>query len=884
MDLSYGDLNKILWIFCIIFVSTVHSQAWTWTSGVSIGNFGGSYGVKGQENSSNLPSSRSNSISWVDSSNHLWLFGGKTGTNLALNDLWKWNGVIWTWMSGSNLTNSQGSFGNRTTFSITNVPPSRFSSISWVDDDNVLWLMGGSTQSSSFRNDVWKYDISKNMWSWYTGNQTTGISGKYLGKGVGGNSYANYPGSRYGSATWVSINDQSKWLFGGSGIDSNGNSGFLNDFWRLDTVNDEWTWINGSSSNNPTSDPSYPNARRQAVSWVDTKNNFWLYGGVMQGLVGASDLWKYVIVGNKWTKISGGSVDQSPEFGTKGSSSSSTTPGSRWSSVSWIDVFDRLWLFGGTDYNQNNWNDLWMFNNNTLQWTWISGHSIPNTEGSRLQLGQTAAENEPSSRQQSISWYSSEGKFLLFGGYGYINSTTKDNLADLWSFDVNWMPVSTGAVSTGLITTGVTTSQISTGIDSTTSQTTPQTTAINAVTTSFAGITTDSNLGSQTTDTQSNVKPPPPKSNKTSTIVGVVLGLVFLILLVVVGLWAFTFIRKKKKKQEEKKDFAEPPLRQESSIQLSSLQLSAIKSKWETLEGIQIKELLGSGNFGEVYRGEWEGTYVALKTVKDINLFNDFLREASIIGSLNHPNVLRYLGVFQQDNQKFIVTEFLAEGSLDVVISREGLHLELRDLIAIAIQAATGMAYLEKRGIIHRDLALRNLLVAKESHKYVVKVADFGLSRNVEQGFYQSNDKHIPYKWTAIESILTGKYTHKSDVWSFGVLLWELFSYGMIPYPGFSNPDVVEKLQTGYRLEKPKLSCTDSIYNIMMSCWYESPDLRPTFAQLVTLLKEELKNEMGEVQEENKEIDPNNNTAISNKNSNYMIDGDFYSPDYYNNV
>jgi len=146
------------------------------------------------------------------------------------------------------------------------------------------------------------------------------------------------------------------------------------------------------------------------------------------------------------------------------------------------------------------------------------------------------------------------------------------------------------------------------------------------------------------------------------------------------------------------------------------------------------------------------------------------------------------------------------------------------------------MAYLEGKNIIHRDLACRNLLCKEESEILIVKISDFGLSREIED-FYESQDGNLPIKWTAPEVFKTSKHTIKSDVWAYGITIWEIFSFGEVPYSDLDNSLTREKVSNGFRLPKPS-ECPNIIYQLMLDCWKENPNERPSFRDITLRLKE----------------------------------------------
>jgi len=220
-----------------------------------------------------------------------------------LNDLWRYDGVYWTWVSGSSSINQAGIYGERGVADVSNLPGGRQGSVGWTDANENFWLFGGSGYdggSTGLLNDLWKYDGM--MWTWVSGSASKDETGFYGSKGVA--NPASVPGSRWRSMCWADGNGD-LWLFGGAGLDANGDSGHLNDLWKFELAGGVWAWMDGSNTINQAgiygikgvSEPaSFPGARRTGVCWADAQGDLWLLGGegyASSTLVGwLSDLWK----------------------------------------------------------------------------------------------------------------------------------------------------------------------------------------------------------------------------------------------------------------------------------------------------------------------------------------------------------------------------------------------------------------------------------------------------------------------------------------------------------------------------------------------------------------------------------------------------------------
>ncbi|XP_034006383.1 ephrin type-A receptor 7 isoform X2 [Trematomus bernacchii] len=286
---------------------------------------------------------------------------------------------------------------------------------------------------------------------------------------------------------------------------------------------------------------------------------------------------------------------------------------------------------------------------------------------------------------------------------------------------------------------------------------------------------------------------------------------------------------------------------------------------------IKIERVIGAGEFGEVCSGRLKlpgkrDVSVAIKTLKvgyTEKQRRDFLCEASIMGQFDHPNVVHLEGVVTRGKPVMIVIEYMENGSLDGFLRKHDGQFTVIQLVGMLRGIAAGMRYLSDMGYIHRDLAARNILV---NSNLVCKVSDFGLSRVIDddpEAVYTTTGKmqdimnvmftpatdlrfteqggKIPVRWTAPEAIQYRKFTSASDAWSYGIVMWEVMSYGERPYWDMSNQDVIKAIEEGYRLPAP-MDCPPGLHQLMLDCWQKDRAERPKFDQIVSILDKMIRN------------------------------------------
>lgn len=293
------------------------------------------------------------------------------------------------------------------------------------------------------------------------------------------------------------------------------------------------------------------------------------------------------------------------------------------------------------------------------------------------------------------------------------------------------------------------------------------------------------------------------------------------------------------------------------SLHCPALLLNPInKQEWELRhDQIVLGKMIGEGAFGGVYKAVFyckgEKRMVAVKVNKGNekmttrNMIETVCKEARTMRKYQHPNVVCFFGVCVEKEPIMLVMELASQGALDSYLKNENNNVTLRDKLKYSLDASKGLEYLHQNGCIHRDVAARNFLM----HKNVVKITDFGLSKQLSDHAHKYKLKDInaklPIRWLAPEVLATSTYTFKSDVFSFGILLWEIFMDGEMPYPGLNLSEVRQKLKTGYRMEAPDRMPT-YVRNIMLNvCWPQIPEDRGNMCEIRSAMDAVLDGKVG---------------------------------------
>ena len=413
---------------------------WSWIGGSDLVGGAATYGSLGTPAPANIPGARDGSVSWIDASGKLWLFGG-VSANSYYNDLWSYDPTSneWTWVSGSAMSNASGVYGALGMPAPGNVPGARALATAWIDGAGSLYVFGGqgydSAGTNGSLNDLWKF--SAGQWTWVSGANTAWASGSAPP--------ANAPGGRSGASGWID-GAGNLWLFGGTGT-----QGLTNDLWKFVPGMVQWSLLSGTQT--PSTNGVYgmqgtaaatnaPGSRTQAAASIDAAGNLWLLGGSGYGAIGSAgllnDFWMFDPMAGQWTWVGGFNTINAPSnYGTT-STTAIRMPGARSGATATTDAAGNFWLFGGNGYDSAGklgmLNDAWEYQAAAKQWIWISGSQRNGMAGVYGMLGMGAIADTPGARSAGAAWVDAAGNFWLFGGSGLDSAKASGPLNDLWEF------------------------------------------------------------------------------------------------------------------------------------------------------------------------------------------------------------------------------------------------------------------------------------------------------------------------------------------------------------------------------------------------------------------------------------------------------------------
>ncbi len=378
------------------------------------------------------------------------------------------------WMGGGSPIENHGclepTYGTQGIAQEYNTPSARNGQAFWAGKEGSFWLFGGNSTlcytlnpdeidgvDAIWLNDLWRYDSTTGHWTWIAGPddpEQMENKSRYGDQGVP--DATNLPGQRSGMSFWAD-DAGDFWLFGGEGFSSEG-EGLLNDLWKYDVSSGLWTWLGGTDDadglgsygvHGTPSKVNLPQARSGAASWRDREGNFWLFGGTAaaQDVTYLNDLWRYDPKSGEWTFVSGcpGTFCTSATgvYGTLGIPHHDDTPGARVGGIGWVDGNGDLWLLGGTGFvagDQGLLNDLWRYDVDAGQWSWVAGAQTTRTLGVYGTIGEAEAGNAPGARTSGVGWTDAAGDLWLFGGEGFGSSTLPSayggHLNDVWRYGI----------------------------------------------------------------------------------------------------------------------------------------------------------------------------------------------------------------------------------------------------------------------------------------------------------------------------------------------------------------------------------------------------------------------------------------------------------------
>jgi len=344
----------------------------------------------------------------------------------------------WVWIHGSNTPNSPANYGTQGVSSQANVPPAFYTTCGWKDLNGNFWMFGGWNNYNVY-GDLWKYDPVINEWTWMKGSGLPNDAGNYGAQGI--TSPTNNPPARSGAVSWTD-SQGNFWMFSG-----NQGSDYC-DLWKYNVSTNEWTWMKGPNlqgqpgvyGTRGVSNPAnYPGSRQEtSATWTDASDNLWLFGGYEYSGNNSlfNDLWKYSTATNEWTWMKGSQVGNQPGiYGTLGIEDSASVPGGRCPYSHWTDNTGNLWLWGGWNASNGNFNDLWCYHPLTNNWVWMGGSNTINSPAVMGTKCIASQSNIPETGWENRAvWKDNDQNFWFFGAGTYV--TTFKTYNQLWKYCV----------------------------------------------------------------------------------------------------------------------------------------------------------------------------------------------------------------------------------------------------------------------------------------------------------------------------------------------------------------------------------------------------------------------------------------------------------------
>lgn len=454
----------LLFVTVCIYVPMQSQGTWVWVSGSSTINTSGNFGTQGVPSTANHPGGLYECANWRDAAGNMWIYGGRAAAGPVFSDMWKFNPYTleWTWIKGPGTSGLSPSYGTINVSNINNTPGARLVPLTWVDNFGTFWMYGGSNQNGQRHADLWKYDVTTNMWTWVDGSQLTNAIEINGTKGVPAN--INTPGSR-GETTvaWVDASNN-LWFYGGQ---INTSSNYFNDVWKYNITTGQWAWMDGNNFFQPNANPVYgtkgvpnntndPGARNAYSHWKDINGNLWLCGGT-NGSTGPvyNDIWKYDMVTLQWTWMYGSNLDNDTgNYAVSCYFDAANLPRARTENkATYKDERGNIWMFGGANENATgDYNDMWIFRMDSMQWKWLGGSNQINLNNNYGSLGIADPSNLIPARDGAIMFGDTLCNTYIFGGttWGIFGSC----YGDVWKFvpDSQCVPCTPLALSVAAFT------------------------------------------------------------------------------------------------------------------------------------------------------------------------------------------------------------------------------------------------------------------------------------------------------------------------------------------------------------------------------------------------------------------------------------------------